>query len=205
MNGPATTDGATKEREPEQACRHCRQPIKQKAKVCHSCGRRQTALEGILRFSEWLGFLVSLALLVLAAWQLAQARGEAAAVRDASEAAARAQLHAESAASGAGLAQQAAEGAEENARSAASAAAVAQADVTTLVGILREQVLLLVSATFMQLATKSEFGTERAVKGREEILADMNLLLRWAIPGEEEREVWIKALYDRIPAAPAAQ
>jgi len=89
--------------------------------------------------------------------------------------------------------------AEEAAQSAAKQATNAEQNVKALDDAFRRQVLLITSITWLQLETKSEFGTERASKAASEILSDINSVLPVALPDNEKRARWIHDLKLRLP------
>jgi septal ring factor EnvC (AmiA/AmiB activator) len=60
--------------------------------------------------------------------------------------------------------------------------------------------LLLVRITWLQLETKSEFGTKRVKVAIKNISDDLNRILRTIIPDEQERIKWLQDLYNSIPS-----
>ena len=58
---------------------------------------------------------------------------------------------------------------------------------------------LLIKATYLQIITKSEFGTERATKAINDILNDLDNIIVVVIPNPKERSNWIKSLKESLP------
>lgn len=59
--------------------------------------------------------------------------------------------------------------------------------------------LLLTKITWLQVETKSEFGTERATLAIQQMLADLNRVVGVVIPDEGERTKWIQQLKQSLP------
>jgi hypothetical protein len=56
-----------------------------------------------------------------------------------------------------------------------------------------------ISITWLDLETRSEFGTERAKKGIRETVKELNSTLEKIIPDPKQRSAWIQELRSRIP------
>lgn len=59
--------------------------------------------------------------------------------------------------------------------------------------------LLLTKITWLQVETKSEFGTNRAQKAIEQILNDLNRIVAVVIPDTQERSRWVGELQSSLP------
>ena len=53
--------------------------------------------------------------------------------------------------------------------------------------------------TYLQLETKSEFGTDRAQKAMEKIFTDLNTVAMLVIPDMSKRNEWISKLQSELP------
>jgi len=62
-----------------------------------------------------------------------------------------------------------------------------------------ELALLLTKITWLQLETKSEFGTDRAQKAMDDIFEDLNKIIAVVIPNGQDRAKWINDLQSSLP------
>lgn len=92
-----------------------------------------------------------------------------------------------------------AESAEQNAQSALENARRIEENVGALSEGLRQAILVVVGATWLQVETKHEFGGGRAAKAMNEIIKDLNAALRYALPDDQARAVWVADLRMRLP------
>lgn len=75
----------------------------------------------------------------------------------------------------------------------------AKAQIESLNHASNELALLLTKITWMQLETKSEFGTKRVQVAVQQIFEDLNKVLEVIIPDPEERQKWIEELRKLLP------
>ena len=158
-------------------CRYCFENIHCSAKVCHHCGRHQSRFWQYFHIGQ-IGLLVSILMVAIAFFQLEEARNE--------------RVNAASALTRATQA-------EKKASLAAKSAEKAEQNIKVVQEALSRQALLLTSVTWLHLETKSEFGTERAKKAADQILADLDSLIVSAIPDPNERRQWVQNLRESIP------
>jgi len=150
------------DKDTNRLCRYCVKNISTEAKVCHHCGRHQNR---IVQYSDRIGLLVSIIMLLIAFSQLREARQERVAASD-----------------------------------AVTKAQQAERSTKSLHEAFRQQALVMTRIEWLNLETSMEIGTERSRKAAEQILKDINLVLRWAIPDQDKRTIWIKELKGTIPA-----
>lgn len=62
-----------------------------------------------------------------------------------------------------------------------------------------ELAILLTKITWLQLETKSEFGTDRAQAAIQKITEDLNKIIVVVIPNDQERAKWIQELQKSLP------
>ena len=75
----------------------------------------------------------------------------------------------------------------------------AKAQIESLNHASNELALLLTKITWMQLETKSEFGTKRVQVAVQQIFEDLNKVLEVIIPKSQERQKWIEELRKLLP------
>ena len=75
----------------------------------------------------------------------------------------------------------------------------AERDIKKLQAAFMENALSVISITWLDLETRSEFGTERAKKGIRETVKELNSTLQKIIPDPKQRSAWIQELRSRIP------
>ena len=145
-----------------RSCRYCVKNISIEAKVCHHCGRHQNH---IVQYSDRIGLLASIIMVLIAFSQLREAHQERVA-----------------------------------ADYAVTQAQQAEAQTRALHEALREQALLITRIEWLTVETSREMGGERSRKAAEQILKDVNLVLQWALPDQDERAIWINELKGTRPA-----
>ena len=59
--------------------------------------------------------------------------------------------------------------------------------------------LLLTKITWLQIETKGEFGTDRAIKAIEQINRELNEIVAVVIPDPQEKSSWIQELQSSLP------
>ena len=59
--------------------------------------------------------------------------------------------------------------------------------------------LLLTKITWLQIETKSEFGTDRAKKAVDQIVKELNEIVAVVIPDPQEKSSWIQELQSTLP------
>lgn len=154
-------------------CRHCAQPIAQGAKVCHYCSRSQSRFWA---FFDRVAILISIALVALAFMQFIEARRERVAADQA-------------------LAE--ATDAKDRAELAARKAQEAEHNVTTLNEKLRQQILSMITISYITLESRVAWSVH-SQKVAKEIKEEMGSLLAYVIPDSQERSHWMDNLERRV-------
>lgn len=157
----------------QKLCRHCAEPIALEARICHHCGTSQTRFWALL---PRMAVLSSIVLVALASVQLVLAREERIAAKQALNAAINAKNKAEL---------------------AAEKAKKTEQYITNLNEKLREQILSMITISYMTLESRVAWSAH-SQKVAKEIKAEMDSLLTYIYPDPKERAFWMENLERRV-------